>query len=79
MLGTALAPAAASVAPERAALQARVDAVRAALAAPLTGDALAAPLSGDTLASPDAAWLLAQAANWTNWPKWSKWSTWANK
>jgi hypothetical protein len=52
---------------ERAALQARVDAVRAALAA--------SPATVDVASS----WQLAQASTWTNWPKWSKWSNWANK
>jgi hypothetical protein len=60
----------ATVPPSRVALQARVEAVRGALA-----QADAAP---DAAASP-MGWLLAQATNWTNWPKWSKWSNWANK
>ena len=59
--------AALSLPAERAALEARVEAVRQALkAASLAPDA-------------DATWTLAQATNWTNWPKWSKWSNWANK
>ena len=70
LLGTVMAPAAAHAPPERVALQARVDAVRAALAA--VADVAAAD-------APATAWLLAQANNWTNWPKWSKWSNWANK
>jgi hypothetical protein len=63
-------PAQATVAPDRAALQARVSAVRAALAAPKT-----AARAND----PAAGWLVAQGNTWTNWPKWSKWSNWANK
>ncbi len=63
-------PALASIEPERASLQLRVAAVRAALA-----DARAV----DTDAAPVPATLVAQATNWTNWPKWSKWSNWANK
>ena len=73
LLGTVLAPAAASVPPERVALQARVDAVRAALAVVPE----AAAVNGADVSA--TAWLLAQATNWTNWPKWSKWSNWANK
>ncbi len=52
------------VASQRAALEARVAAVRAALP-----EAAAEP-----------SWAVAQQApNWTNWPKWSKWANWANK
>lgn len=60
-------PVQAAIDTERLALQARVQAVRAALAE-------AAPAAAE-----EAAPLVAQAANWTNWPKWSKWSNWANK
>lgn len=67
MAGLAGPAAALPAPPERAALQARVDAVRAALAT--------APEALDAVAS----WQLAQANTWTNWPKWSKWSNWANK
>ena len=80
------APAQASVPPARAVLQARVEAVRSALA-----DAGAAsdnachavpnpnPNHGPEAAAWPLGWLVAQATNWTNWPKWSKWSNWANK
>ena len=61
--GLAADPAAANVAPQRDALEARVAAVRQALAR-----------QPDV---PTA--LVAQAANWNNWPKWSKWSNWANQ
>ena len=57
---------------EHVALQARVDAVRAALAA---RQAPGAAMPADAT----AGWQLAAASNWTNWPKWSKWSNWANK
>lgn len=63
----AAAPVLANVPAERAALEARVDAVRKALKA-VAADPSAAP-----------SWTVAQATNWTNWPKWSKWSNWANK
>lgn len=56
-------PAAPTLAAEREALQARVDAVRAALA--------------ESGAVDDEA--QAQSPNWTNWPKWTKWANWANK
>jgi hypothetical protein len=65
--GAAVAPAQAAVPADRAALQARVDAVRLALKEVAADDG--AP----------ASWTVAQATNWTNWPKWSKWSNWANK
>lgn len=49
---------------EREALQARVEAVRAALAED----------------EPEAGFApIAQTPNWTNWPKWTKWANWANK
>jgi hypothetical protein len=67
MAGAAVAPAQAAVPADRAALQARVDAVRLALKEVAADDG--AP----------ASWTVAQATNWTNWPKWSKWSNWANK
>jgi hypothetical protein len=53
--------------PERVVLQARIDAVREALA------------NNTPAQSCDPSWQVAQAGNWTNWPKWSKWSNWANK
>ena len=64
-LALAVLPAAATPAlqAEREALQARVDAVRAALAEPGAVD--------DEIQ--------AQTPNWTNWPKWTKWANWANK
>jgi len=65
--GVVAAPAGAAVPADRAALQARVDAVRQALGA-VAAQADAKP-----------SWTVAQATNWTNWPKWSKWSNWANK
>ncbi len=51
----------------RAALNARVQAVRQALA-PTVGDG-----RPEVQASPWTNW-----TNWNNWPKWSKWSNWAN-
>lgn len=56
-------PASPALAAEREALQARVEAVRAALAERGAGE--------DELQS--------QTPNWTNWPKWTKWANWANK
>lgn len=56
-------PATSALAEERAVLQARVDAVRAALAE-------AGGAEGD---------VESQSPNWTNWPKWTKWANWANK
>lgn len=67
VVGLAGPAAALTAPPERAALQARIDAVRTALAATPAASSAA------------AGWPLAQANNWTNWPKWSKWSNWANK
>jgi hypothetical protein len=68
-VGVAL-PAQAHVDTERAQLQARVAAVRAALNR-------ASAVKGEGEAQEPR--LVSQAANWTNWPKWSKWSNWANK
>ena len=69
-VGLALAAGAASAETptEPPPLQARIAAVRAAIAARLKQDAPATN-----------SWTLTQATNWTNWPKWSKWSNWANK
>ncbi len=84
VLGTAVAPAAANVPPERAALQANEPPGRAALQARVQAVRVALRVGADGSAeasagTPAARWLLAQATNWTNWPKWSKWSNWANK
>jgi hypothetical protein len=74
MAGLGSAGTAAAVEPpeqlERAALNARVAAVRIALALP------AAPPQGSSV--PHMAESPAQAPAWNNWPKWSKWSNWAN-
>jgi hypothetical protein len=63
--------------PERSALDARVQAVRAALAVRALPEAAAAVslIQADPTAQapPWANW-----SNWSNWPKWSKWSNWAN-
>lgn len=64
--------------PERTALNARVLAVRTALAlqhpVPAVPRAQAEAEAETTAQAPPwANW-----SNWSNWPKWSKWSNWAN-
>jgi hypothetical protein len=71
MLGAA-APASASVQIERQALDARVQAMRAALRDPAM--AAAADETAKEPLSRTAQWF-----NWGNWNNWNNWKNWANQ
>ena len=73
LLGAA-AQAQAMVRLDRAALEARVDAVRAALHE--AADPHADPHGNADAAAP--GWLLAQWNNWSNWNNWNNWKNWGN-
>ena len=89
LMGAAAAPAeadrAAGLSPDRAALEARVQAVRAALAEATADPADDAPDTGtgaDPRAQPKPKppWLnWNNWNNWNNWPNWGNWGNWLNR
>lgn len=73
--GLVLMPAEARQAPGRAALEARVEAVRTALRS-----APAAPSEPAAAGRSLAQWMnWPNWGNWNNWPNWGNWGNWLNR